>query len=78
VAGIRSAIWFSKPAGISYDTFYEHFHQSQGEQQGILWQRQMTMGPALEFCLHSSQESLLAEEMKGVQVKAQPIFTPDR
>lgn len=76
LAGIRSATWFSKPAGMSYDKFYEFLHQSQGEQQGILWQRQMTMGPALEFCLLSKQKILLAEEMKGVPVEAQPIFTP--
>lgn len=76
MAGIRSATWFGKPAGMSYDTFYKRFHQIQNEPQGILWQRQMTMGPALEFCLQSSQKSTLAEEMKIVQIEAQPIFTP--
>jgi hypothetical protein len=78
VAEIRSATWFSKSVGMSYDKLYELLHQRQGETQGILWQRQMTMGPALEFCLHHSQESLLAEEIKAVQVEAQPIFVSDR
>lgn len=78
LAGLRSATWFSKPDGMSYNMFYALFHQRQSEQQGILWQRQMTMGPALEFCWHGSQKSLWAEEMRGVQVEAQPIFTPGR
>jgi hypothetical protein len=76
MAEIRFATWFGKPLGMSYDKLYEFLHQREYDQQGILWQRQMTMGPALEFCLHSSQKSLLAEEMQGVQVEAQPIFTP--
>ncbi|HLG77496.1 MAG TPA: hypothetical protein VKX46_13855, partial [Ktedonobacteraceae bacterium] len=52
----RYTNWFSKPSGMSYDSWYEHLHQSQLEQQGTLWRRQMAMGPALEFCLHSSQK----------------------
>ncbi|GCF08488.1 hypothetical protein [Dictyobacter arantiisoli] len=75
---IRSAIWFSKPTGMSYDKLYEILQPSRTEQPGILWQRQMTMGPALEFCIHSSQKSLLVDEIQGVQVEAQPIFTPGR
>lgn len=78
MARIRSATWFSKPVGMSYDKFYELLHQHQSEQQDILWQRQMTMGPALEFCVHSSQKSLLPEEIQKVEVAAQPVFTPGR
>lgn len=76
VAGIRSVTWFGKPAGMSYEKLYQLLRQGQSEPQDILWQRQMTMGPALEFCLQSSHKSTLAEEIKGVQVEAQPIFTP--
>ena len=78
VAEIRFATWFSKPTGMSYDRLYELLHESRVEQQGIVWQRQMTMGPALEFCLHSSQKSLLVEEIKSVQVEAQLLFMPGR
>ncbi|GHO80535.1 hypothetical protein KSD_83060 [Ktedonobacter sp. SOSP1-85] len=78
VSEMHFATWFSKPSGMSYDKLYEILHQRQYDQQGILWQRQMTMGPALEYCLHSSQKSLLAEEIKGVQVEVQPIFAPGR
>ncbi|GHO59915.1 hypothetical protein [Ktedonobacter robiniae] len=78
VAEMRFATWFSKPSGMSYDKLYEILHQRPYDQQGILWQRQMTMGPALEYCLHGSQKSLLAEEIKGVQVEVQAIFAPGR
>lgn len=75
-AEMRFATWFSKPAGMKYDTLYELFRQSQGKHQGMVWQRQMTMGPALEFCWQSSQKGLLGEGMKEVQVEVYPIFTP--
>ena len=78
LAAIRYATWFNKPTGMSYQRLYELLHQSQVEQQGMLWQRQMTMGPALEFCLHSSQKSILVEEIEHVQVEAQSIFVPGR
>lgn len=78
VAEIRYATWFSKPAGMSYEALYALFHQSQHAQQGILWQRQMTMGPALEFCWHTPQTSLWAEEIGGMQAKVHLIFPPGR
>ncbi len=75
-AGLRYATWFGKPLGMSYDDLYELLRQGEYDQQGILWQRQMTMGPALEFCLHTSQPGQLAEEIKGVQIEIQPLFVP--
>jgi hypothetical protein len=53
---IRCAYWFNKPAGMSYPALYELI-QPLVEREGIaLWQRQMTLGPATEFCLHSAVE----------------------
>ena len=78
LATIRYATWFRKPSGMSYQKLYELLRQSQIEQQGLLWQRQMTMGPALEFCLHSSQKCVLVAEIEYVQVEVCPIFfVPD-
>lgn len=76
LAATRSDSWFSKPAGMSYDRLYALLRQSHIDPQDILWQRQMTMGPALEFCLHSAQKHPLAPEIEAVQVDAQPIFVP--
>jgi hypothetical protein len=78
LATIHVATWFNKPVGMSYARLYELLQECQIEQQGLLWQRQMTMGPAREFCLHSSQMGLLPKEIERVQVAAQPIFVPAR
>ena len=54
----KFAIWLSKPAGVSYKTFYADL-QSLTSQPGVaLWGRQMTLGPTTEFCLHSQTELL--------------------
>jgi hypothetical protein len=48
LAEARFATWLSKPSGVSYRDFYETI-------TGVtLWQRQMTLGPTTEFCIHSS------------------------
>ena len=44
-----SARWVSKPREQSYDTFFEDVAES------TVWQRQMTLGPAPEFCLADGQ-----------------------
>lgn len=78
LAELRHATWFSKPLGMSYDKLYSLLEHREKAQQDILWQRQMTMGPALEFCLHSSQQSRLAEEIACAQVEVRPLFVPGR
>ncbi len=75
---IRSATWFGKPAGMSYTTLYASLEQGRLPRQGVLWQRQMTMGPALEFCLHNFQPPSLASELESLTVEAQPIFVPGK
>lgn len=48
------AAWFSKPAGMSYadlDVALEPLVTSSG---GVLWMRQMVLGPTPEFCLRSA------------------------
>lgn len=77
LAATRFATWFNKPAGMPYSSLYEVLHESHVEPQGILWQRQMTMGPALEFCLHTPQPISLPPEIAAVQAEALPIFTPE-
>lgn len=48
-----AATWLSKPAGVPYPAFHEQL-RPWSEREGVaLWQRQMVLGPALEFCLQS-------------------------
>jgi len=53
LAAVRHATWFGKPAGISYQDFYAQVGQL--PENACLWQRQMVLGPASEFCLHSAE-----------------------
>ncbi|GHO62097.1 hypothetical protein KSC_009890 [Ktedonobacter sp. SOSP1-52] len=76
-AGIRCVTWFGKPAGMSYAQLYSLLQAANIEQQDIFWQRQMTMGPALEFCVYTSQTYLLPENIESLQVAAQPLFVPE-
>ena len=53
LANVRFASWFSKPTGVSYHDFYELIRPAVEESGAGLWGRQMTLGPATEFCLLS-------------------------
>jgi hypothetical protein len=46
-----TAIWLSKPPGRSYDDFYRAM-RDRVRPGCALWGRQMTLGPAPEFCVH--------------------------
>lgn len=51
VSEARHALWFSKPRGLSYDALYDSLSALVEGGGGGLWQRQMVLGPAPEFCL---------------------------
>lgn len=50
----RVAYWFAKPAGMKYEEFYELMKPLTSLPARALWGRQMVLGPAPEFCLHSA------------------------
>ncbi|GHO45828.1 hypothetical protein [Ktedonospora formicarum] len=76
-SAIRHASYFKKQPGMSYEQLYALLDQSNVESQGILWQRQMTMGPAREYCLHSTEVAALPAELEIVHIEARPIYTPE-
>jgi hypothetical protein len=54
------AVWFPKPAGMSYAAF-SGVMATWTDRAGVsLWQRQMTLGPTPEFCLLSPEAPALA------------------
>ena len=70
VADPRSAAWFSKAANASYASFFATVPA------GVeLWQRQMTLGPAPEFCALGSSAGELAAFVATFGVTASPIRT---
>lgn len=50
----RFAVWFSKPPGMSYAELDGDLADLTGLAGATVWCRQMTLGPAAEFCLHSA------------------------
>jgi hypothetical protein len=51
IADAQFALWFSKPAGASYDDFYASVRPWTSQLGVGLWGRQMVLGPTPEFCL---------------------------
>ncbi len=49
---VHTAYWFEKPRDLPYAAFYDRLAPLVTSTGGALWQRQMTLGPATEFCLH--------------------------
>jgi len=72
----RMALWFAKPAGMSYEALYGML-QAEVERvggSGSVWQRQMVLGPAPEFCWHSSQEHRLPEGFECLDIAVKQIW----
>jgi hypothetical protein len=49
----RWATWIRKPAKMPYGEFLGEISMLAGERRRVLWRRQMVLGPAQEFCMHS-------------------------
>jgi hypothetical protein len=70
----RFALWLSKPAGVSYKTFYADL-QSLTSQPGVaLWGRQMTLGPTTEFGIHSQNQIELPPGYSGASIGLERIY----
>jgi len=48
------AHWFGKPEGMPYSALFAQLAPVVEQVQGALWMRQMVLGPAREFCLHTA------------------------
>src|SRR3954465_8629280 len=53
------AYWFAKPEGMKYDVLFDALHPIVKSSRAALWMRRMTLGPATEFCLQSTERVLL-------------------
>lgn len=49
----KYAHWFGKPDGMRYGELFALLAPVVDQAQGALWMRQMVLGPAREFCLHT-------------------------
>jgi hypothetical protein len=67
------AAWLSKPAGMPYDAFHAALWEALGN-DACAWQRQMTLGPASEYCVLAPAEHALPWRAKAWRVR--DIVTP--
>ena len=76
LATARVALWFAKPAGMSYETLYGTLQAEIGQAagSGSVWQRQMVLGPAPEFCWHSTLDYRLPAGFECLNVGVKQIW----
>jgi hypothetical protein len=70
---VAAAWWFSKPPGTSYEAFFPRLLPPVRERSAALWQRQMVLGPAPEFCLQSPREVPPPSELHALAVSCKPV-----
>ena len=69
----RLATWFHKPAGTTYEALLESLEGSLKDRRADLWQRQMVLGPAPEFCIHSEDRLDLPPELQPLIARVEPL-----
>ena len=68
------AHWFSKPEGLSYAELFDRLEPAAGQARSALWMRQMTLGPAREFCLHTEGAFLLPQSLASLTLALRPVW----
>jgi hypothetical protein len=66
------ALWFDKPQGTSYADFRERLGRVAGE-AGAVWERQLVLGPAPEYCAVTGNGPAAAPVAATV-VQRRPVF----
>lgn len=72
--GAAHAYWFVKPAGMSYADLSAMISPIVGRLGGALWQRQMVLGPAPEYCFEAERRAHLAASLAPVTLRRERIF----
>ena len=70
----RYAQWLSKPAGMPYQELFKELAPVVEKAGGALWMRQMTLGPAREFSLHSSSPAAVPARFSPLSVHIRPVW----
>jgi len=64
----RCEMWLTKPPKTSYEQFFQDALPWTQQGGAALWQRQMTLGPATEFCLQSAEPIAVPERFAPTAV----------
>lgn len=70
----RVAHWFAKPASWSYPELYAELEPCTLTGGAALWGRQMTLGPAREFCLHGDELLRLPTGITAQTIALRAVF----
>jgi hypothetical protein len=70
----RAATWFGKPPGLRYTAMFALLEPLVRAEGAALWGRQMTLGPALEFCLHASRPVALPSPFVPVPILCRTVW----
>ena len=74
----RFAAWIRKPVRTTYEAFMEDLSKLVGDRRTDLWQRQMVLGPAPEFCIHSESRITFPRSFHSTNVPLRLIMTTRR
>jgi hypothetical protein len=66
--------WFAKPDSTSYGELFTLLEPLTGQAGAALWCRQMTLGPALEFCLHSRESVTLPAPVAPLALRCRVVW----
>lgn len=69
---VATAFWFDKPRGATYEAFLALLAPLTRE-EGALWQRQMVLGAAPEFCLRIPREAAAPAGLGAAMVTCRPV-----
>ena len=67
--------WLQKPDGLDYDAFREQAGALVHPESMALWQRQMSLGPGLEFCLLSPAKVSAPEAFLPVAIELRQVWS---
>jgi hypothetical protein len=71
---VRRAHWFPKPRDATYASFLNRLTPLVTSTGGALWQRQMTLGPAAEFCLQVAEDAAVPADIGAREVAMRAVF----
>lgn len=69
------ALWFAKPAGMSYADLWGAMQPVVAGSGGALWGRQMVLGPAPELCLHTTLPVELPAPFEPLPIPLDPVWS---
>ncbi|HEX3275826.1 MAG TPA: hypothetical protein VHR43_13275 [Gemmatimonadales bacterium] len=71
----RVATWFGRPPGMSYPDLFAALAPLVGAEAGVMWLRQMVLGPSPECCLHSARPFRLPSPFTPQQLDCRTVWS---